>query len=202
MTQEPLFSDSDTPEPLDLSSLTAQPLPDNSFLTPNHRASDQDGPSKEPPLSFKERMMGSRRPPPIRARNVKETKPRKVIPNKPGQFIEPLTDVYNGLALMVMPFEPELAMTLMSPHRTPTEEDPNPLTVAENCAKAWDEAAQRSENIRRMLDGFLTVSVFGTLLAAHLPLLMILLKNHTSFGERIDPARAMESMLKRQAQGE
>jgi len=201
MTQEPLFSDGDMPEPLDLSALTAKPLQDTSFLTPNHRASDQDGGGDEPPLSLKERLTGGRKPPP-RVRNVKETKPRKVIPNRPGQFIEPLTDVYNGLALMVMPFEPELAMTLMSPHRTPTEEDPNPLTVAENCAKAWDEAAQRSESIRRMLDGFLTVSVFGTLVAAHAPLLMVLLKNHTSFGERIDPARAMESMLKRQAQGE
>lgn len=187
--------------PLDFSSLNATPS-DPPYVTPNHRAGDDyESPVDSPKQTVRQRLMDATKAKP-RARNVKSPRPRKVVPNVPGQFVGPLTELYTGAALLLMPFEPELSITLVSPHRGPTEEDPKPVTTAERCAVAWDEAAQRNESVRRMLDGFLTVSVWGALIAAHAPLLMILAKNHTKFGAKFDPAAAMEEMLRRQAEGE
>jgi hypothetical protein len=200
---EPDFSgfDDQRPPPLDLSSLTATPIPEIPHTVPDHYASTPSGkPPPEPPLTIRERLMGAKKPAAVKARNVKPGRPKRSVPNVPGQFIEPLTDFYNGVALVAMPFDAELSMTLIGPCKPPTEENPKPLTVAENCAKAWDEAAQRSESVRRMLDGFLTVSVWGTLIAAHAPLLMIVAKNHTPIGKKFDPAAAMEAMLRKQAE--
>ena len=177
------------PEPLDLTGLTATPLPlFDPFTVPNHRASDGASTEDAPKSTVRERLMGRTRTTTEKPRNVKTTK--KVVPNVPGQFIEPLTDFYNGLAMAVMPFKPQVSMTLISPCREPRDEsDVDIPTVAENCARAWDEAAQRSESVRRMLDGFNGVSVWGGLIAAHMPLVMAL---------GFNPAGAMENMLKRQ----
>jgi hypothetical protein len=124
------------------------------------------------------------------------SKQRKTVPNIPGQFVEPVLDFYNMVALVMMPFDPELSMTMVSPHKAPSDEDPNPPSVNEKCAKAWDEAAQKSESVRRMLDAFSTATVWGALAAAHVPIVALVVKNHTPLGAKFDPAAAMEAMLK------
>ena len=112
-----------------------------------------------------------------------------------------LTDFYNGVALLAMPFDPELTMVMTGPCRSPKEdESPDKVpSVAENCARTLDEAAQHSESLRRMLANFTTVSVWGAVIAAHLPILAIVAKNHTPLGEKADPAKAMEAVLRREA---
>lgn len=192
-----------------LSGVDSEPAPDfepyhtgEPTIVPNFRASD-DSPhrtaTREPPLTLGERLRGMRAGKAEKARNVKLPKEKKSVPNVPGQFIEAVEDFYNLMGMVAMPFDPEFAMTMVSPHKEPTPENPEPPTVAHRCAVAWDEAAQRSESVRRMLDSFTTATVWGALAAAHAPLLLILAKNHTPFGARLDPARAMEDMLRKRA---
>lgn len=177
------------PEPLDLSGLTATPAPFPSpFVVPDHRASNDSSTQDSPKQTVRERLMGRTRTTTEKPRNTKPAK--KSVPNVPGQFVEPVTDFYNGLAMVLTPFKPQVSMALLSPCREPRDEsDVDIPTVAENCARAWDEAAQRSESVRRMLDGFNGVTVWGGLIAAHMPLVMAL---------GFNPAASMESMLKRQ----
>lgn len=198
------MSPDETPAPLDLSALVATPLTDP-FMVPNHNAGTEPVDAPKPQSSMRQRLreMSERRKADEqpRARNVKPTKAKKSVPNVPGQFVEPLTNLYNGMAFAMMPFKPAVTVALLAPSADPTEDNPNPPTVAENCARAWDEAAQRSESVRRFLDGMVGVSVWGQLAAAHAPLVGALLQG-TSVAERFNPAAAMEAMLKRQAEQE
>lgn len=175
---------------------------DETVIVPDFRASD-DSPNRtatrEPPQTMRERLRSLRSSTEDKPRNVKLPKEKKQVPNRPGQFIAPVEDFYNLLGMVAMPFDPEFSMAMVSPHKEPTIEEPDPPTTAHRCAVAWDEAAQRSESVRRMLDNFTTVTVWGALAAAHAPLLLILAKNHTSFGARLDPATAMEDMLRKRA---
>lgn len=188
------------PEPLDINQLSiVDAVPEH--VVPNHYASGTPSTEDKPKRkTVRERLMeATAGKSTVEPRNVRPRKEKRSVPNRPGQFVEPLTDFYNGIAMVVMPFEPELSMTMVSPYKAPTEEEPNPPSVNERCAKAWDEAAQRSESVRRMLDGFLTVNVWGTLIAAHAPILLVLAKNHTPLGAKFSPATAMEDMLRREA---
>jgi hypothetical protein len=178
-------------DPFNFSDVMPSAVPAEDFVTPNHRAGNASIVDTERPRTVRERLMGNKAKEP---RNV-TPKPRKVVPNKPGQFIEPLTDMYTGIAMVLMPFKPAVSMTIMSPVHEPTDEVPNPITVAENCARAWDEAAQRSERVRLMLDGFLTVGVWGAVLTAHIPILL-------AAAPSMNPATAMEAMLRRQQEQE
>lgn len=186
-----------TDSSFDLSNVEPEPI---EFGVPAYKVVD-DKPPKEPPLTMKERLkaMTSNKDS-ARPRNVRKTA-TKTVPNVPGQFIEPLTDFYNFIGLAVMPFDPEITMTMVQPCRAPKDdEDPSKIpTVAENCARTLDEAAQRSESLRRVLSSFTAASVWGAVIAAHMPLIAVVAKNHTPLGERLDPARAMEAMLKREA---
>lgn len=197
------MSPDNIPGQLDLSSLVASDIPTDGHVLPNHHAGTErshEG-TEAQRQTVRERLMGATRRDngSAKPRNVKPAKPRKQIANVPGQFIEPLTNFYNGMAFAMMPFKPVVAVALLSPSAEPTEANPEPLTVAENCAKAWDEAAQRSESVRRFLDGMVGVSVWSQLLAAHAPLIGALMEG-TSIAEKFNPAAAMEAMLKRRAE--
>lgn len=159
-----------------------QPVPE---VTPNHTATR--------PGIFARGATKQREPKPERA-------PRKPPPpNVPGQFVEPLTELYGAVAFVCMPFKPRVSMVIMGPCKMPTEAEPEPLSVAENCALAWDKAAQSNATIRRMLASGLTATVIGTLIAAHVPILAAALEG-TSLAEKLDPTAAVEAFLKRQAE--
>lgn len=189
--------DNDFPPPLDLSTLTATAVEPPPHVVPNHRAGDPSTPEPKPRNGGLRAFIDGKRE--TKARNVKPSRPKKSVPNIPGQFIEPLTDLYNGLAFVAMPFKPSVSMALLAPSKKPTEDNPTPLTVAENCAKAWDEAAQRSESVRRFLDSMMTASVWGGLIAAHIPLAAALLEG-SSLAEKMNPATAMDAYLRRLAE--
>lgn len=170
-------------------------------VVPNHRATvDSDAPSlEEPPkrTPLRDRILKGK----DSADKPRDTRPKpakKHVPNVPGQFVEPLTDFYNGAAMLLMPFKPTVSMAIIGPARTPTQEELETSadipSVAENCARAWDEAAQRSESVRRMIDGFLTVGVWGALIAAHVPIMVAVAGDNPKF----NPAAAMEAMLRKQ----
>lgn len=191
---------SDAPEPTNpVAALFDVPVVDSDppHVVPNHRATvDSEMQAPEPTSPFRERFLKNKTKPV--ARDTRPPKTQKVVPNRPGQFVEPLTDFYNTMALVAMPFKPQVAMVILGPCRPQTEEeaarDAQPPTVAENCARAWDEGAQRSESLRRVLDTFLTVGVVGTIIAAHTPIIMSLA------GDKFNPAAVMEAMLKREAE--
>lgn len=207
---DPLFSNADPEwvpqsdvDSFSLSDVEAEPVV---FQVPEFKIErgESVGQSKldhGPPMTMRERLTGlksKREAPP--ARNVKKTT-KAPVPNVPGQFIEPLTDFYNGIALVAMPFDPEITMVMTGPCRSPKEDEtPESVpSVAENCARTLDAAAQRSESLRRVLANFTAASVWGAVIAAHLPILAIVAKNHTPLGEKVDPAKAMEAMLRREA---
>lgn len=195
-------------EPSPMLDLFQAPVDDSDGprVIPNHHASFVEGDrfdTPKPASPLRERLFGKRDKAVAEKQAFRDTravKARKVVPNKPGQFVEPLTDFYTMAALTLMPFKPQVSFAILGPSRNLTEdEQENPdlaaqvPTVAENCARAWDEAAQRSERLRGMLDTFLTVGVLGTLVAAHTPIIMAVA------GDRFNPAVAMEAMLKREA---
>jgi hypothetical protein len=129
-------------------------------------------------------------------------KPAPAYP--PGGYADRIEEVYDGMALMFMPFEPEVAMYLAMPEQKRVRDmETGDVSIVEGvtgsrkCAEAWDKAAQRSPAVRRLIEGFLTVNVWGALITAHAPIIVTILKNRTSFGEKMDPATAMEAMLKR-----
>jgi hypothetical protein len=117
--------------------------------------------------------------------------------NRPGQFVQPIEEFYTFLGIAAMPFKPAVAMTLLSP--PPGVEDPTAPTVAHNCAVAWDEVAQKNEAVRRALKTFTTVSVWGALITAHVPILMAAIDG-TDLAKRFNPATGAEDFLKSQGE--
>ncbi len=170
--------------------------PEDTPIVPDHTASKdpyevpvaQNGHKSGPTRTGS--ILRATRPGEKRAKAPKGPPPE----NKPGQFVEPLTDFYNTVAIALMPFKPAVAMTIMTPAR---EDDTR--TVAENCAIAWDEAAQKNESIRRALKTFTTIGVYGALFIAHAPIFMAGIQG-TELEKRFNPAAAMEDMLRKEAE--
>jgi len=122
-------------------------------------------------------------------------------PYREGMFVDPLTEFYEFLAMILMPLRPKAAMYLVMPETlrdAETGEFSQGRTGAQKCAEAWDAAAKKSESVRRFLDGFLQISVWGTLAMVHIPLIVAL-------GEKADGEgmfSGLEAMLKKHAEEE
>lgn len=138
-------------EPLDVTALSIESAEPPEHVKPDHKASS-DGHSrardffssrgKKDSKSTSQRPQRSKRPAP---------------PNSPGQFIEPVEEFYNTVALFMMPFKPRVAMAFMS--------------QAHDCAVAWDDAAQKNENLRRLLFGLSVAGTWSKVFMAHAPIL-------------------------------
>lgn len=113
---------------------------------------------------------------PPRART---TKPR--IPNKKGQFVEPVLALYMGAGAMLMPFDPICGNGLVQ--------------AAPECAKYWDELAYQNDAVRRFLHGLTQTSLTTRLFMAHLPILMAVVMHHSPFAQH-----AMGAMGQRMAE--
>lgn len=190
MNEDDLFSE--------LQAVPAEPV------VPNHRASKDpfdpspgDGPTRGRNI-FQRAAKGDAKPSVTRAKRQTSPPP----PVVKGEFIEPLTDLYNTIGIALMPFKPQVAIALVSPARDASEEEKakgiDPPTVAENCARAWDEVAQKNESVRRALKTMTTVGVWGGLFMAHAPILMAIMAD-TPLGERLNPAAGAEAFLRSQA---
>lgn len=106
-----------------------------------------------------------------------ETPPPK---GKAGQFVEPLEQVYTGLALTLMPFDSSCAETIMeNGHR---------------CAEAWDDLAQKNDTVRKALIAFTETSAWGTLVLAHAPILLAVASHHGPGRKRAEPTEDTEDI--------
>jgi hypothetical protein len=167
------------------------------FPKPNHRIEDGErlGQSRldAGPTSLKDRLKNLKNKP----QDVRPPRERKSIPNKPGQFVQPVEDLYTMIAMGLMPFQPEISMTIMSPSKSVDDLEEGERvedipTVGKACAIAWDQAAQRNESVRRVLDGLTGVGVWGTLIGAHMPLIMIGMRNTPMMRRYTNPAEEKE----------
>jgi hypothetical protein len=95
-----------------------------------------------------------------RQRDAREKREAPKIPNRKGQFVEPLEQLYAASGLMLAPFRPMTGQAVMS--------------QAHECAVAVDAWAYQNEAVRRLVHKLVTGSAIGAVFAAHLPILMAL----------------------------
>lgn len=95
-----------------------------------------------------------------RARQRKKPAPRA----KKGAFVEPLTELYSTLAIMLMPFDAQCANVVMK--------------SAEQCAQSMDELAYQNESVRRALTAITQTSAWGAVIFAHMPIIMAVVMHH------------------------
>lgn len=76
-----------------------------------------------------------------------------------GMFVKPITEAYMTGAAIIMPFSQPLATSIMQ--------------NAENCAKAWDNAAKVDKRVRAYLMKAMQTGVLLPLLIAHFPILTV-----------------------------
>lgn len=104
------------------------------------------------------KINGSKDAAPRNERKIKEPKPLPKIPA--GGFAPGVEKMYAGIAMAVMPFDPQSAMVIVE--------------IAPQCARAWDDLARQNHAVRRMLVSMMQTTAVGSLIAAHLPLFMVL----------------------------
>jgi hypothetical protein len=93
-------------------------------------------------------------------------RPPKPVPPKPkaGTLVKPFTDLYTSVGTMILPFDQVCGMAV--------------INNAEDCAKALDSAARENPAMRRVLLGLIQTSIWGQLIAAHLPIMMAIAMHH------------------------
>jgi hypothetical protein len=176
-------------EPFNPDTLSVSDLPPDHQI-PNHRVKVED---EKPSILGKLRQTTQKRSPaPPKPPKAKEPAP----PYRDGMYIQPMEDFYNTIAMALMPFRPKAAAYLMFPEVVFRDgERIEGRTGARRIAEAWDAAAKKSESVRRALNSFLVVTVWGELLAAHAPLALGLMER----GDGENMFSAMEDMLKKHA---
>jgi hypothetical protein len=127
-----------------------------------------------------------------RRKRVKKEIPKAVvaIPNRKGQFVEPLTKLYAGVGTMMMMADPICGTAVVS--------------SAEKCAETLDQLAYENEAARKAIWMLTQTSTLGMVFVAHMPILMAVLMHHVprmqeAFGAM--GANVMEEFLKQTAPG-
>lgn len=140
------------PGDIDLSSLVPQDVPPSEFPTPNAKAGRVKKPFSIP--GFKPRVKQEKAP-----------RQRKALPRKSkGQFIEPLTQMYGGIGMMLMPFDPVCSQAI--------------IAAAPECARTLDELAYQNDAVRRTLIALTQTSATTAVLIAHMPIIMAVFMHH------------------------
>jgi hypothetical protein len=109
-------------------------------------------------------------PDPRRGRRQKAPKPEKPVkekarvPNRKGQFVQPLTQMYSGIGAMVFQFDKPCGTAV--------------LASAEQCAKSLDDLAYQNESVRRALATLTQGSALGAVIVAHGPIIMAVMAHH------------------------
>lgn len=152
----------DIDAPLDLSILAQVEQKPEQDEKPDTRGTAPAGKAVgEEPLPPRRRM---RRPPPPPT----EPGPRVFVREdeeltleyKPGIFVKPITEAYMTLAAVVMPLNQPIGTSIMQ--------------NAENCAKAWDNAAKVDKRVRKYLLQAMSTGVLLPLLIAHMPIATVI----------------------------
>lgn len=100
-----------------------------------------------------------------RTRERKAKQP-KVIPPKPreGALVKPLTELYVTIGITTMAFDPVCGQAIVA--------------NAEACAKSLDTLARENPAVRRAILALVQTSAWGGVVAAHLPLLLMVAMHH------------------------
>jgi hypothetical protein len=177
----------DVPEPpeLDLESLTIStvPIPDHmASADPDESPTPMDTPPPPPPR--KRRLLGTPDPGSRDSGPRSQRKIKKPLPPIPRNGFAPgIEKMYGAIALAVMPLDMEFASAIMQ--------------VAPEAAKAWDELARRNEAVRRMLTAMMETTAWGAVIAAHVPLMLLLMNRMFKGDPRIS---MLGSVLAQQAE--
>lgn len=89
---------------------------------------------------------------------------KPAIPKRKGQFVQPLTNMYTSVGIMLMPFDSVCANAV--------------IQSAEDCAKALDDLAYQNDAVRRVIYGLVQTSTVGVVIAAHAPIIMAIMIHH------------------------
>lgn len=152
MTEQTVPIPEGIPEPVDIAKLQAVDSGDEDFVVPNHRNHGRARRAWE------------------RQNKEKAEKPRgratstTTIPNRKGQFVEPVTRFYAMIGAGVAIRDPQCGLAIMQ--------------AAPDAAKAWDEIAYKNEAVRRALWALAQTTTFGELFAAHVPILLAVGVHH------------------------
>lgn len=118
--------------------------------TPNHKATRK-------PLRERARAASG-------TSNAREAKPRaKVAPQKKDEFVQPLTEMYTMLGVVLTPFDPVGPVIIQS---------------APNCAQSLNDLAAENESVRKALRSLTQASAMGAVIVAHAPIFISLATNH------------------------
>lgn len=175
-----------------LDGITPEPVPEPEPVVPDFQASDDS------PSIFNRSSRGTKT---MRAPRATKAPPKPPPPYQPGKVRDAVLEMYGGVAFFVMPFKPAVSMTMLGPAKPVTEENPEPPSVIENCADAWEAAAKQYPFVRKMMEGGIGFAVVAGLLLAHAPILAAVVEG-TPIAEKLSPASAMEAYLKRTAEAE
>lgn len=118
----------------------------------------------EPPQVRKPRWWESRPKGEKKTRQTREKKVRPVPAMPRGGLKSALTQMYTGIGMAVMPFDPACGRVV--------------IENAESCAAALDELAKTNPAVRRVLLSLVTTSAWGAVIMAHAPILMAVAMHH------------------------
>lgn len=93
------------------------------------------------------------------------------IPNRRGQFVEPLQKLYGTIGIALMPVDPICANAI--------------LQSAEKCAVALDELAYKNEAVRRVIYSITQTSAVGAVIIAHFPIILAVVMHHVPAAQRV-----------------
>lgn len=149
---------------VDLSALVPEDVPAPPGPVPDHRASRDDRRRSIFNRSRRGAESPASQPPRAPRRTPRE---RNAIPNRKGQFVKPLTNLYTmgGMAFMM---------------RGDGTCGTAVIENAAKCATALDELAYKNEAIRRALWTLTRTSDYGMVLAAHAPILLAIGMHHVA----------------------
>lgn len=94
----------------------------------------------------------------------KERKVPSVKPMPRGGLKPALSQMYAGIGMAVMPFDPSCARVI--------------IENADKCAESLDELAKTNPAVRRMLISLVTTSAWGSVIMAHAPIVMAIMMHH------------------------
>jgi len=140
-------------------------------VVPNHRA------SKEQSQGFS--FFRPRTPVGDRRTTTKQPRPKVVVPKvRPGHFVEPLTQIYTGFGIAILPFDPVCANAVQQ--------------AAGRCAESLDNLAQENESVRRALFALTKTTAVGMVFVAHMPILLAVVIHHVPTAQNMLGAMGQE----------
>lgn len=100
----------------------------------------------------------------VRTPRQRTVKAKSVIPNRKGQFVEPLTRMYVTVGGVIAIRDPNCGRAI--------------VMSADKAAESLDDLAYTDEFIRRILWSITQTGKYGAVLTAHLPIIFAVLIHH------------------------